>query len=264
MQINNVPASQTLTLSPGFIRCTQRHSLPWLLLGAILLIGDLAYQGALLWQLSEEQRIWESGQEAGQAAVRGQKYTRYSLFSAYDFEVIYNDAALHVYHRPLEFSTLQSRLDDQLEPKVKYDPDDPTKFAVSWGVSQRSERWRAIALFGSFWALVGGLLCWLGLRKLAPLRDARRCLSAPSWAALRIVSQRKKQKTTTFSYQTPTQRNEEIFVDDGALGPFLLEGNKLLALCHQKHPAYHIVLRADLYPLVMSKEEREGLATIFS
>ena len=264
MQSKQAPTTQQLRLSPAFIRGARRSGLPWLLLGVLLLLGDLLYQGSSVWQLNQEQHLWESGQEAGQAAVRGQKYTRYSLFSAYDFEVIYNDAALHVYHRPLQFSALQSQLDDELEPKVKYDPADPASFAVSWGVSQRSERLWALALFGSFWGLVGVLLCWLGLRKLAPLRDAKRCLAAPSWLSLRVLSQHKKQQTTIFTYETPHQKNAEIFVEDKELGPFLLNEGRLLALCESQRPGCYVLIRADLYPLVMSKEDQEGLAAIFS
>jgi hypothetical protein len=250
MQTKRASTNQQLRLSPAFIRGAKVSGLPWLLLGIISLLGNFGYQGSLLWQLTQEQRLWESGDAAGQVAVRGQRYTRYSFFSVYDVEVIYNDTALHVYHRPLRFSALQSQLDDELEPKVKYDPADPTSFAVSWGVSQRSERLWAIALFGSFWGLVGVLLCWLGLRRLAPLRDAKRCLAAPSWLSLRILSQRKEQQTTIFTYETPHQKNAER--------------GRLLALCESQRPACHVLIRADLYPLVMSQEDQEGLAVIFS
>jgi hypothetical protein len=270
--------STTLKLSPKFTRPIQRAGYLWVSLGLALFLGNALYQAMPLARLSHEQHIWENGVDAGQAAVRGQKYSRYSFFYEYDFEVIYNDAERNVYHQPLRFSALQSQIPEELAPSVKYDPEDPNQLAVSWGISQAKERLYAVALFGGFWALVASLFFLLGYMKLRQLQSARNALQDPTWVSFAVVEKKPNIYVYEASSISPVQRDSaekpepetpirgarqkrvELLFDTREPGPLLIEGgNKIVALASKKNAAWYVVLREDLYPLEADEEQRREL-----
>ena len=53
-------------------------------------------------------------------------------------------------------------VDQHSEAEVRYDPRDPSKFALAWAVERSGSRWLSVIFLWGILALAGVLMGWLG------------------------------------------------------------------------------------------------------
>lgn len=141
-----------------------------LLLGAAAVVVGISY-----WQYGEaamivnERAIWEDPKSVEvEADASGRSSSRLAMYS-YHLDVSY-DVGDRVVHRPLEFHCFGSI--DKSGPRiVRYDPNDPSRFALNLAVEKSTGRWaHLIVMWGLLAGFLGGAIGAGGWRALQHFR----------------------------------------------------------------------------------------------
>jgi hypothetical protein len=260
-----------LRLHPGFVRKT------YLGVAAAVIFGLLGAVGASIWQFNEARALmaaialWQSGTEAQDANVEGHETSHNFLLNSYDLNVEYVDQQGGLHKRRLEFSSLFASVDQKSPVIVKYDPQNPERFAFSWMIDIKGTAWASIALM----ELIGlgvGLLGFFStrqlLQKLAAARRAAVDSEESSVALVKIVEMRQNGRATgVMKYQYDTtdaagkaKRREVLFNVKKQQAPLYIDkaGSRMFVL---KPPAPHqpVVLRNDFYPFDVPAHDRPAL-----
>jgi hypothetical protein len=156
-----------------------------LLLALALLPANIVWQCVRLRHAREVDRIWATGVEAT-AEVHGQG-PEYPIAHDYTFSVTFSDEYGDKYSGETSFTASFARIPFEDEAVVRYDPKDPSRFALGWEVELGWKRW-----FGSFFVMgVFGLLGIVALLTIRiPLRllaDARACPQSSSEEQVELV-----------------------------------------------------------------------------
>jgi hypothetical protein len=260
-----------LRLHPGFIRKSYLGIAAAAIFG---LAGAIAFPA---WQIAEARNLmaaaalWQSGTEADDASVEGRETSHNFLLNEYNLNVEYTDQQGGAHKAKLEFTSLFASVDQKSPVVVKYDPNAPDRFALSWMVDMKGSTWGSVA----FMSLIGigiGLLGLFSARQLAQkLAAARRAAvesEESSVALVKVVEVRQNGRATgVMKYQYDTtnaagknKRREVQFNVKKQQAPLYFDkaGSRMFVL---KPPAPHqpVVLRNDFYPFDVPEHDRPAL-----
>jgi hypothetical protein len=145
-----------LKLHGGYIRRQRILASGLLVFGPASLIAG-AYLGPRdFLEIRRQQRTWREGEMAREAQAEGSERTKWFVWHDYKLKVRFVDAAGKTHAADTSFGTLFMAANTHVEPSVRYRPDDPSDFALSWAVDADAMPWR--------WAsLAVGTLAALGL-----------------------------------------------------------------------------------------------------
>ena len=99
-------------------------------------------------EIRTQSLIWRTGTLAANVSVSGEEHASHlveafglvSVFR-YDLVVRYDDAQGKTHARPLLIESIGRSMDRRTTPVVRYDPNDPDEFALSWAVALGWARW---------------------------------------------------------------------------------------------------------------------------
>lgn len=260
---------------------------------AACLAGALAiavFAGRWVWEEAEgirrDDRIWETGTTAVDGSVEGQERSSHFVFYSYDLKVEYRDLKGQTHRHDSSFSSVWTEVDQHKEPVVRYDPNAPDQYALSWAIDLGGARWGSfgVSCFGLL-MIVGTLggLSWALSRQLA---DARRCASRSDEVLLEVVSVAPQIVNGTntgamiYKYRmsgsaavagAKTDTGGVTVVDGGGVvGELVLakgsaplftddEQKTMLALVSPDAPGRPMVMRTDLHPFDLTDEQKDGI-----
>jgi hypothetical protein len=232
-----------------------------LIVGAALLYGSAC-------ELSEESRIWESGVTAPEASAKGKVRTKKFLFHDCKIDVTYADEAGGTHRGSVDFDTLVGSFDDSAPPVVRYLPEDPKRFAVSWAVDARASRIAHIV----FLTLGGGVgtiaFAIVGIGMLRRLSLARRCALESDELVVRITKVEPRtgrfggHAGNEYHYAGPAPYGGDVSGEE-SLGkgeePLFADASKttIVVLVDPAQTGHALVVRGDFHPFVLTPEEQE-------
>jgi hypothetical protein len=146
--------------------------------GAAILLGGFLWEGRNALHLIREGEIWEHGVQSLQGEVKGTVRSRRLFLVYYTLNVRYQDLDDEWHEAELGFSTLGAHAGTELEPIVKYDENDPSRFALSWAQDVRGSRWGSIVLGFLLAGFIGLFFLRSARKKLEGLGDLRACTRA--------------------------------------------------------------------------------------
>ena len=260
-----------LRLHPGFVRKS------YLGLGAAAIFGLAAAIIYPVMELGEARKLmdatatWQTGTDAEDATVEGHEMSHNFILNSYQLNVEFVDQKGEQHKGKVEFDSLFASVDQKAPVHVKYDPQNPDRFAFSWMIDRKATAWAAIA----FLSLVGlgiGLACLVVarqlLQKVAAARRAAVEAVESSVALVKIVEVRQYGRPTgvmKYRYDTTgaagkTERREVVFNAKKQQAPLYFDeaGSRMFVL---QPPAPHqpVVLRNDFYPFDVSEHDRPAL-----
>lgn len=234
----------------------------------LLIIGILLGSSAIAWQVSgairifDDQALWEKGVVA-EGKIKGRRSTQTLFFHSYDLDVVYVSQSGTKHEAETHFGTV-GRPADWQKLQIKYDPEDPRRFVVSWAIENVRSRWYSWLVVLAGGLLIAGLLVTIG-RKLQKRKDILRLCAAESDEVLLDVLDYQRgtiQSPSSITYSIPTGNgSREVFFDRNKESPIYGDPKRgsILALVCKDEPANPHVLMADLRVFDLSKEARHEI-----
>lgn len=165
----------------------------WLIVTLATPIG-LALWGLLLfWQGNEvrryltERRIFRTGAAAQSVKVAGKTSGKLFLTTA-DLDVVYEDARGQTHNAKQSISYVMADIDQKQPLELRHDPQDPSRFALSWALDLGVWRMLNVALYVVIFGLIASLPLLIAGGRLRMLRSARRAATDSEEVVLRVVS----------------------------------------------------------------------------
>jgi hypothetical protein len=234
---------------------------------ACAVLGLAALVGYPLWQLDEaqtilsDQRIWETGVPAVGAGVEGHGTTHNFLLHSYHLTVDYTDLEGRDHRHELSFESL-SAVNQRAPVEVRYDPQAPERFALSWAVHMRGGRWGSFAFLGGMGLVIGIVMVFGARTVFRRMGDARLCaalgseeIELPLAAVVEVRQHGRATGHVKYRYLVPQPSgkdatHEVIFNRKKKQKPLYADPSetRVLALRSPKVPHRPVVLRNDLYP----------------
>jgi hypothetical protein len=249
--------TEPLVPAPAFLSGLRRGRTALIAIGAVVLVGALSWAGFGGTAIYEREKIWSTGVVAEDAVAQGSTRRSLLIIVSTELVVTFVDRAGKLHREDASAMSLIVGVDDSVAPVVRYDPDNPDEFAVSWIHEQ---------LWGSLVLLivgVGGLLA-LGTvmvvsgrrdrrpeQALAVFADTREALLDLIRSERQIVNGSETGATTHHFLVRDSERIRSHFVADNDPGPLFLDASRTvaLALYHPREPEYLLVLSEDLREL---------------
>ncbi|HZP59475.1 MAG TPA: hypothetical protein VFB27_04050 [Opitutaceae bacterium] len=261
-----------LRLKSSFVWKSQLGGVVLILAGLGAAIGFGWWNSSSVKALLDQSRIWKEGVPAERTEVNGHVTSHDFVLNEYDLNVTFVDANQVSHDNNVKFDTFIGKVDQEKEPLVRYLPNDPDRFALSWAIEAKTSRWAAVAFMALVGiGLIGGaflLLGWVALRRLG---DARACVARPDEVVLRIkqiVPTMVKGKHTGNEYHFTgrTIDGREITGKTNfpiKFEPFYADNAKqtVLALIPRENIRRPFVLRGDFYPFELSLDEQTRVRT---
>ncbi len=260
-----------LRLHPGFVRKS------YLGLCALVLFGLAAAIVYPVMEIGEARKLmsatalWQTGTDAEDATVEGHETSHNFLLNSYHLNVEFVDQQGGQHKGKVEFDSLFASVDQKAPVHVKYDPQNPDRFAFSWMIDMKATAWASIA----FMTLVGlglGLLFLFGARqmgqRLAAARRAAVDAVESSVALVKIVEVRQYGRATgvmKYQYATTnaagkTKRREVVFNVKKQQAPLYFDqASSRMFVLQPPAPHQPVVLRNDFYPFDVSAHDRPAL-----
>jgi len=208
--------------------------------------------------------LWERGVASSDASFEGTSTSQKFIFHEYKLGVTYEEPNGAVHKGHTEFSTVWSRLDETRAIEVHFDPNHPEEFVMSAAVELVPARWVSVVVFLAGAAgliFIGALAIANGARALRQgLRAARDgMLIGVTLSGAPSLDQRGNK---TYRYRTEDDESREYtWTFRRKRGPLVVsEGRvRLVALRSQQYPEAIVLLRSDLYPLALPRDEVERI-----
>ena len=260
-----------LRLHPGFVRKSYLGLCAAVIFGLAAAIIYPVMELGEARKLMDATALWQTGTDAEDASVEGHETSHNFILNSYRLNVEFADQTGALHKGKVDFDSLFASVDQKAPVHVKYDPQNPDRFAFSWMIDMKATAWASIA----FMSLIGlgiGLLCLVVarqlLQKLAAARRAAVDAVESSVAVVKIVEMRKNGRATgmmKYKYDTTdaagkTKRREVLFNVKKQQAPIYFDqaGSRMFVL---QPPAPHqpVVLRNDFYPFAVSEHDRPAL-----
>jgi len=260
-----------LRLQSSFVLGCWLKALIFFAIGAAILAGITLWQGGEARAILRDGEVWEHGEVAADSNVSGKERSQNFIVNSYDLKVDYTDQQGGTHHAKLEFTLLFRSVDQHSEAEVRYDPRDPSKFALAWAVDRSGSRWLSVIFLWGILALFGALMGWLGFLQVRNWLDARAAAadSDEVGAILISVSEVRNQKgkptgARNYLFRVPLGSGREVQRTvqlKGAHSPLWTDGSRrqLVVLVAKTAPDRPIVVRSDLHPFAFSRDEAEAI-----
>jgi hypothetical protein len=260
-----------LRLHPGFVRKTYLGMAACVVFGLAAAIGMPAWQSTEARKLMAASALWHTGTEAEDASLEGRETSHNFLLNAYNLNVDYVDQQGGQHKAKLEFDTLFASVDQKSPVIVKYDPQAPDRFALSWMIDKMGAAWAAVVFMASI-GLGIGLLCLFAFRQLAQKLVAARRAAVDavegSVALLKVIEMRQNGRATgvmKYQYNTTdaagkTKVREVLFNVKKQQAPLYIDqANSKMFVLQPPAPHQPVVLRNDFYPFDVPAHDRPAL-----
>ncbi len=264
--------------------------------GILWVLVGLGVGGAyLVWQYRDAARViadgevWEHGTPAELGSVRGTQRSRYGIFKEYSLDVSYTDTSNLPHNDHFTFSTLFGGVDDDAQPTLRFDPQDNSRYAISWAVECTKSRWASIGFMSIVGALIGVAILSLGAILLKRARTAQRVAATSEEVECLLLSATEQivngrpnghivyrfvvpalaplendnagYRANAVRAETATaSRNHEAIMQRSKGEPFFTQrgagGDLVLVLVSRENPKDVLLLRYDLYPLDLSEDQK--------
>lgn len=260
--------TERITPAPAFLARLRRARTLQAVFAVILLAGALAFSGWMGRSLYQHEHVWATGELAPQATATGEVHRTALILARTRLDVTFVDHGGRLHRESISNLSLIVTGDDSVRPVVRYLPDAPERFAVSW---LHEQLWGSIALL----LLVGGgllaaaIAVWRSARGDRRPEQAAAVFDDPREALLQLISRTPQivngQETgVTYHFDIPdSSRSYSHFVPAKQPAPlFLDEGQTIaLALYNPADPSYLLLLGEDLGELhdpAFSAEQLRG------
>jgi hypothetical protein len=151
------------------------------LLGAALVIAVLGGRS-----IHEREQIWSEGVLAPEATAGGEVSRSALIVVRTKLDVTFVDSSGRVHREAASALSLIVGVDDSVTPVVRYLPDQPERFAVSWIHEQRWGSW-ALLVLGSLTLLAGGIALGSSARRDHRAEQAAAVFDDPREAQLELI-----------------------------------------------------------------------------
>lgn len=260
-----------LRLQSSYVLGCWLKALIFFALGAAILVGITIWQGGEARAILRDGEVWEHGEVAVDSNVSGKERSQNFIVNSYDLKVDYTDQQGGAHHAKLEFTLLFRSVDQRSEAEVRYDPRDPSKFALAWAVDRSGSRWLSVIFLWGILALFAALMAWLGFLQVRNWLDARAAAADSDEIAAHLVSvsevrNQKGKPTGARNYllvvpldgKRELQRTVQL---KGTHTPLWTDGSRrqLVVLVAKKVPELPIVVRSDLHPFAFSSDEAQAI-----
>ncbi|KIG19466.1 hypothetical protein DB30_02747 [Enhygromyxa salina] len=135
----------------------------------------------------EREQIWSQGVLAPDATASGETHRSVLILVRTNLDVTFVDTTGRVHREAASAMSLITGVDDSVPPVVRYLPDAPDQFAVSWIHEQRSGSW-ALLIIGTLALLAGGIAMGVSARRDRRPEQAAAVFNDPREALLDLVS----------------------------------------------------------------------------
>jgi hypothetical protein len=260
-----------LRLNSGFVRKTYLGMIGCALFGLAMAIALPAMEIAEARGLLAATALWQTGTEAADSSIDGRETSHNFILNSYKLNVEYVDQAGQTHNGKLEFTSLFASVDQKSPAIVKYDPQAPERFALSWMVDMKGSIWAAVA-FMSLIGLAVGVGMLFGTRQLAgKLAAARRAAvdaEEGSVPLLKVIEMRQSGRATgvmKYQYNTTdaagkTKVREVLFNVKKQQAPLYVdEARSKMFVLRPPAPHQPVVLRNDFYPFEVPEHDRPAL-----
>lgn len=259
-----------LRLSNAFVNRSLGAAVLFFVTGTALALGAPAWQAFEARKIRADQSLWNRGLEAAHGQVRGSGTTHNFILSSYELDVDYVDGTGAAHRGRAEFNLLFTSLADRAPAEVRYDPQAPDRFALSWAVENSEARWASVAFLGIAGLVMGLVLIHLGRETLRRLAEARQAVLDSEDIEIELAGTvRAKQygrSTGVITYQyvvsdasgklkkrkvsfNRRKKHTPIFLDP--------EKTRVLAVRPRQAADRPIVLRSDFYPFDLREGARQ-------
>ena len=253
-----------LRLGAVWMRKQQRNM--WLTAIAIVAITGftLWWSGSALVRARQAAEIWETGVFATDVEVGGSSNIRlYGTLNDGEFVVAYTDLAGRRHTGEASRMAIGAPISDKIPPVIKLDPADPTRYALSWLVSDRTDEYlfHGILLITVLFT-AGATMIASRSRRREQRRSRAIIHNSPEEHVLPVLRAEPRYVKdqivgTDYTVRLPGGQTFD-FTMDRARPLFLeIDESRLLALWHPKDPAFAVILHEDLTPLTPDPQEAE-------
>ncbi|MEI8256706.1 MAG: DUF3592 domain-containing protein [Deltaproteobacteria bacterium] len=283
-------------LPPRPLRVQRGYVLKSYFWAAILgLVGLSVASAYLVWQwnsaqrILQDQEIWASGVPALDGSVTGRSRTRQFIFKEYELDVSYTDPAGRPHAEHFTFDTILGSLDSGVPPVLRVDPNDPSRYAISWAVECSRSRWASFWFMSIVGALIGCAVAFLGWALLDRARLASQLavesveVECPLVSVTEQYVNGRPAGNMIYRFVVPPLPPEpsagpgyrdaaevsappaarlaerEVVMPKKHGGPFYTSRGReqrILALVSRKHPKRLQVVRHDFHPYVLGDDEQ--------
>lgn len=211
--------------------------------------------------IGRDKDVWARGVPAEGGHFEGERRSKLGLawfVASYDGTVSYTDAAGARYEGSVNFWTMFGGPDTD-RTELRYDPDHPERFAISWAVEASGARWRAVVVMTLLLVLIA-ILCGVGAWAfIDDVRHRARIAATGDEVALRVVSAdavvREGKPTGKVRYELELA-DRQFTVEMPSVLPCAPADAAVLGLWLPGKPRSVLVLARDLAPLAVSHAER--------
>jgi hypothetical protein len=283
--------ARPLRLQRSFVLRSYFWGLLWLVVGLGVATAYEVWQARDAMRITQDQDVWAHGTPSEFGNVSGNSRSRYGIFKEYDLNVSYSDGAGATHTDHFSFSTLGGGIDDNTQPALRFDPRDPSHYAISWAVECTRSRWASVAFMAIVGALIGIAIAFIGWAMLGQLRIAQRVAKESEEVECNVVSETEQiingRPSGNMVYRflvpalppvpsseagyrdaavqaqtatTPVEREVVLARKKGTpiytqRGP---SGDKLLALVSRTRPKDVVMVRHDFHPFDLTEEQKEA------
>lgn len=249
--------TETLTLAPAVLARLRRVRMIQIGLGVGIFAVTLIWASWSGKSIYEREQIWSKGVVAEDAIAEGRVRRSMLVAVSTDLEVSFVDRVGRLHREEASATSLFVGVDDSVPATVRYLPEDPEQFAVSW---IHEQLWGSLAMVvivaGGLLAL-GAVLVISGRRDRRPeqatavFEDPREALLELIHSERQVVNGSDTGAITHHFRVCDSDRNWSHFVAVKEPGPLFLDDAKSLALAlyHPRDPDYLMVLSEDLHEL---------------
>jgi hypothetical protein len=259
-----------LKVSNAFVRRSWAGAVLFLVFGVAAGLGYPTWQAFEARNILADQALWARGLEAMDGELSGRRTSHNFILNDYKLDVAYVDQSGARHRGQAKFDLFLSSVGDGEPVEVRYDPQAPGRFVLSWAVAHSGGRWASVAFF----IVVGlgiGVACTLAgreaLRRLAEARQAARDSDDIEIELESIVQMKQYGRSTgvlTYKYlvsdASGKPRKRSVSFDRRKKHtPIFLDAEKTRVLAVRPRTAADrpIVLRSDFYPFDLNEGARQ-------
>lgn len=256
--------SGPLVIQKDFIFKTQIGS------GSAIAGGVVVAIGSLLWSipdgvtLIQDRNIWNTGVTAAETEITGRQESD-SFISSYTLGVRFVDQTENVHSDSTSFTSFLQPLPENTPLSVRFDPDHPSRFVVSWAMRVQQGRWLWVILRLLIGCIAGASLIYYG-------RKFRKTIAT----ALKAANDHEEIELEVLSYEPMYLKGELSAWDcryripgDSAVhkmtfgrrspGPIFTdeEEKHILAFRSKSDTSTVTIVRTDFSPLVLTEGQKK-------
>lgn len=217
-------------------------------------------------QLKRDQHVWNTGLIASSGSVGGQERSNQFILYSYDLKVSYLDVFGQPHRGECSFSLFWTQLETNAPAAIRYNPDHPDEFVLSWEVEHMGARWGAVGLLAFGMILITACLGGLAFGMSRKLRLVHRVSKQSDEILLDVLSRRDQivNGTRTGSVLYSLKR-PDIEGNAGHIEHIMPKGEfplfadaaeqKIFALVSPDAPKGIWIVRRDFHPFDFTTEE---------